>query len=401
MNHLKDHFHISELISKEQFSELSGNEKAILDEWINTSEENKELYLSLKQSNNIQSKFNSYAIHNVDQNWKRFIAKRGAKLFRFNQVFKYAAIFVLLIGVGGYFFVKHQLSKDYSQFKSITQSSSIPIDKGNGYLILSNGEKVILEEDNSKIKYRENSNLVFVNGDTISNVQKARIEKKKIAFNQLLVPYGKSSQIVLIDGTTIWLNAGSKLVYPEEFIGNKREIYLEGEAYFDVAKNPLKPFVVITSGIEVKVLGTSFNVSAYPKDKDISTVLVSGKINLKRQGKLLAKELEMIPNQRVVYEKTSGDYAVDSVNVAYFTSWKEGQLLFESENLSNLLTKLERYYNVQTVLADPDLKDYKITGKLNLKDNITDVCMVISNIIPVEYSIQNEQVIFKFKEDKQ
>ena len=189
--------------------------------------------------------------------------------------------------------------------------------------------------------------------------------------NRIIIPYGKRSDITLADGTHIWLNSGSQLSYPSEFKSDSREVFLSGEAFFDVQSNPDKPFYVVTQNIRIKVLGTRFNVSSYNEDNTTQTVLVEGKV-VAGTNKLFAKTIDLVPGERMIYDKSNENLSKDRVDVRLFASWVSGYLIFENEPITEVYKKLERYYN-QQIAIEGSLEQITFSGKLDLKDNIKDV----------------------------
>lgn len=201
-------------------------------------------------------------------------------------------------------------------------------------------------------------------------------------FNKLVVSYGKRARVTLCDGTKIWANAGTVLLYPTHFEDKKREIYVDGEIYIDVTPNPEKPFIIKTSDMGVKVLGTSFNVSAYREDVEKSVVLVTGKVEVTASN---GESVRILPNDR--FRQSTDKYVVDKVNVEDYVSWKEGRLSFKNTELGGILKQLSRYYNVR---IDYD-KQQQITcsGKLNLDDTIEQILNTITETAPVVISKEN------------
>ena len=297
------------------------------------------------------------------------------------RLMKYAAILLAVFFSGGisYYLIQHS-EKQY-QFE-LAETPTAGGDKAR--IILSDGSEVSLEEQISEISYSKNGQQLIVNNDTIN--QQSGTQNEQI--NKLIIPYGKKSMIILSDGTRVWLNAGSQLVYPTAFINKTRQVMLIGEAYFDVAKNPEKPFIVRASNLYVQVLGTRFDISAYPEDKLIQTVLEEGKVSLKYSGKgILNRDyvVEMVPNQKIELDITTGEAKSEMVDVRKYVSWKEGMLEFEKADLVRALKQVERYYNVKIKLADPMIGLYKISGKLDLKDEPEDVLNVIKLTVPIDW----------------
>ena len=206
--------------------------------------------------------------------------------------------------------------------------------------------------------------------------------------NQLVVPFGKKSKIELADGTRLWLNSGSRAIYPVVFQKGKREIYLEGEGYLEVAHNASSPFYVVTDQMKVRVLGTKFNLSAYKEDASVSVVLVEGSVEASSEsGKLILK-----PNQLLNSQKSTRESTISHANVLQYVSWIDGWMLCDKEKLSSIFTKLSRYYDVKIDISDPRFDKMTLTGKLDLKTKCEDVLKVICSTAPIKYSISEKQI---------
>lgn len=185
----------------------------------------------------------------------------------------------------------------------------------------------------------------------------------------MFVPYGKRTKLVLADSSTVYLNSGSSLVYPDEFDSDKREVYLEGEAYFKVVKDGKSSFCVRTAYKSVEVLGTQFNVLSDQEAELFQTVLVSGKIALDGNNETMILE----PNQCYTYAADNAEEKLESVDVSNYISWIDGRLKFEKEALSNVIRKLEKIYNVKIVLKDKNLDGMLISGRLDLKNPLVSI----------------------------
>jgi transmembrane sensor len=275
---------------------------------------------------------------------------------------KYAVVAILFFSIGALlFYQKNNFNPQFS-----TLETTEPVLENEARLIRPGDEDILLTEKNSQIEYRQDGKVV-INNDVVAATQST--EKGVPEMNQLVIPYGKTSELLLPDGTKVWLNAGSRMVYPEFFVDKTREVFLVGEAYFDVENNEKQPFVVQTTDIRIKVLGTQFNVSAYPSDNVIETVLTEGKITLEQNNsKLFGETTELIPGQLAAFHKTERTTALCSVDPENYTLWKVGLLKFESTDLSRLIKKLERYYNIRFRYDDPFLGMIKISGKLDLTE---------------------------------
>ena len=308
------------------------------------------------------------------------ISDKTIKLNRFRGL-KYAAGIALFLTIGSLIWL------------SVHVKNQFPIETANtlgikGKIILANGSIREFDTEQTTIQQTSSGNLA-INNDT-TEIKSNNTPSERI---QIIIPYGKRSEILLADGTHIWLNSGSQLSYPAEFKTDSREVYLSGEAFFDVKPNPNKPFYVITRDIRIKVLGTSFNVSSYNEDNTTQTVLLKGKVSAGK-NQLFAKTLELIPGERLIYDKNSDNLTKDQVDVKLYASWVSGYLIFDNEPITEVYKKLERYYN-KNILVEAGLDEISFSGKLDLKDKIEDVLENISFASFVNVSESNGSFIIK------
>ncbi|MEZ5104966.1 MAG: DUF4974 domain-containing protein [Draconibacterium sp.] len=206
-----------------------------------------------------------------------------------------------------------------------------------------------------------------------------------IRFVELSAPIGSRTKMELSDGTVVHLNVGSKLIYPMVFTGSTREVTLSGEGYFDVEHNPEKPFIVKTEKLDVKVLGTSFNVSAYPNDDNVETTLVKGKVTLeKRENSGASQSIgSMVPGQHVEYNTKTGAILSVKGNVEQYTGWKEGKLVFKNASVSDVASKLSRMFNVEIEIGD-DIKDYTYSVTF-VDEPLFQILDLMTMATPIEY----------------
>jgi ferric-dicitrate binding protein FerR (iron transport regulator) len=234
-----------------------------------------------------------------------------------------------------------------------------------------------------------------------------------VAYNQIDVPLGARTHLMLSDGTKVWLNAGSKFRYPSDFSGEKREVYLEGEGFFDVTHlmgNQL--FLVKTSNLDVRVYGTQFNVKAYPGENKISTTLVKGSVAIESHNKS-EKPVYLKPNETATYftndnvsytnnntnnkkddNNSQQKIIVESeINSLPVISWKDAKWVIEAEELGGLAVKFERRYNVKIAFAKEELKRYKFSGTLT-DETFEQVLKIVQISAPIIYTIKNNRVTF-------
>jgi len=317
--------------------------------------------------------------------WQQIIEQQNRKN-RF-VYFKYAATFLLLVGIGSLAYLLND-QKRTSSHESIAELSA-----NDAFLILSDGKTVAINSKHSTVQYSPDGSGVLVN-DTAALAQSVSEE----GLNQMIVPYGKRSFIILSEGTKVWLNSGSKLIFPPAFKGKTREVILEGEAFFDVAHNAEKPFYVKADVFRMKVYGTRFNVQAYLQDQDYNVVLVEGKVSINSNYNLQAKEVFLEPNQKASIIKGDPEIEITAVeNTEIYTAWVDGYLTFSNEELQEVLVRVSRFYNAEIEIeSNPNMET--IYGKLDLKDDLERVLDGIAFISKTSYIKQGNKYVFKMNE---
>lgn len=215
-----------------------------------------------------------------------------------------------------------------------------------------------------------------------------------VSYNQLEVPCGQQAKLTLADGTKIWLNSKSKLIYPDHFSSKSREVLLDGEGYFEVTHNAKNPFIVKTSTLNIKVLGTSFNVSSYADDNNVRFTLVKGSISiLNPSDNQEIKKLK--PNEMAVYSKNENLISVREVETDLYSSWRSGQLKFRKLSLEEISKRLGRNYNVTILIKNPDLSNTTFTGSFYNYEPLDQILNVLKTNTSFNYKIQKDTVIIK------
>jgi hypothetical protein len=317
--------------------------------------------------------------------------RRKGKKINITWFVRIAATFLLLI-TGG-IFTLWMMNRDAGTYRFVSDETQI--ESGDARLVLSTGENIRLKNENSKITVEEGKALYIENDSTVTLVKEKNGTAEKAAMNEVIIPFGKKSRILLSDGTKVWLNAGSRFAFPSGFSGKNREVYLEGEAYFEVAKSNGRPFYVNTPELQVKVLGTRFNLSAYASDNRVETILLEGKVSVSANTAfgLINRELILKPYQRASYNKENRGTSVTSEPEAdIYISWTEGWFLFSKENIASVMRKLERYYNIRIVYDQSFGDSELISGKLDLKETLQEVMTVLSDVAPISFRINGNTV---------
>lgn len=208
-------------------------------------------------------------------------------------------------------------------------------------------------------------------------------QNQAIQYAEVEVKYGQTGHLVLFDGTEVWLNSGSKFKYPDRFNKDERSVFIEGEAFFKVTKNKDLPFKVKTGELEVEVLGTEFNVTAYPGESCQSIVLVEGKVKLNSMnGSSLG---ELTPGQRAVMTQGKASIQIQKADPYFYTSWKDGIVVFNDEKLRDIAKKLERWYNVEIKFEQENFKDFKFTGTILRNKPIDQTIAAMEMLAPIRF----------------
>ena len=360
----------------------------------------KKILKKLKQPKNVEIfkayiKINYYSIYIMNQSdtesiikeVKSRIRQEESKITRFHFIkntLKYAAIFCLIFGLGYY---------SNNNYVSNNEVEKI-IPKKNDIVLTStdNGEVVIEKDDNKTDdkKIIPKINLIQKSDQLIYD---NNIDIKELVYHSLKVPYGKRFNIVFSDGSKAYLNSGSFIRYPVKFIEDKkREVFLEGEAFFDVAENKNELFIVNSKGIYVEVYGTKFNVRNYSEDFNSDIVLVEGSVGINNPE---VSELTILkPGFKGSVNKENFRVTTSKVNTKIYTSWIDGEVIFRNETFSQILKKLERLYNVTIINNKNESLDEVFNAAINVEnENIEQVLEYFNKIYNIEYQIFNNKII--------
>ncbi len=282
-----------------------------------------------------------------------------------------------------------RLNRDIDANQQIVEFKDISTPgKPSAILTLSSGEKIQLGESENKIIKEKNSTNINIDSTNSIKYDSKETQTEELVYNTVIVPKSGEYSLVLSDGSKVWLNSETTIKYPVKFIGKTREVFLSGEAYFDVQKDASRPFIVHNKRADVKVLGTSFNVMSYEDEEKAEITLVSGKVEV-----LKGKEAKRImPGEQAKIGNEIEGIKVNKVDTRYYTSWREGVFYFDNANLYDLTRKLSRWYNVEFFFEDNSLKELRFSGAVTKYRSIDYLLDLIEKTNNVDFRIKGDAI---------
>ncbi|UNY99017.1 FecR domain-containing protein [Zhouia spongiae] len=341
------------LIEKFIHDSLTENELKTLKEWLSDEQNLKFLEKEVQLDHLIKSQLLRFNTEDAYTSIKLHInheEKRKNKMKILRVSLKYAAIFagVLVLGYG--IFNRAEVSE---KLVIRDEQVTLKLEDGNTIIINPSNEEQITDQDGNLIASQD--------GETLKYPSKQ--SRKKITYNTLQVPFGKTFTLLLSDQTRVYLNSGSELTYPKEFQSNERKVFLKGEAFFEVTKNKNAPFIVSTANKNITVLGTKFNVSAYEDISESTAVLLEGAIALNDLA-ALHDPILLHPNEMAAWDK-NGNPDIKTVNPYDYMAWMEGKLVFNKKPFEEILARLEKKYNVTIDNRYLELNEQRYQGSFD------------------------------------
>lgn len=317
--------------------------------------------------------------------------KNKIKLYTFAAASVAAAV-VLLFSITHFL---RNVSEQDDMREVVAMMDLLPVEETDDVvLVVSDLKKLQLASD-AQIAYTSEGNVSVNSKEISSSAEKRAVEPNtsQTSYNQLIVPKGKRSQLLLSDGTKVWVNAGTKVVYPRVFADKKREIYVDGEVYLEVTHDADRPFYVNTDGFEVKVLGTSFDVFAYKGQGTSRVVLVDGTVEIKDMQN---RQMRMKPNELVSLQQNSIT-GKTTVHASDYKAWIDGVMVLDGTGLKQLAERLSLLYGTD-IVCDSSLDNEQVYGKLDLRDDLEGIIDYIKSMIPL--SVRKESGVIYLKRDK-
>ena len=387
-------FQLARIIAASLRGKANDEEQRTLREWLSVSTRNKKIYDGFKDGKRLEQKIVESRQINWEKDYQQFITKRQRtrKDRRIKTIIRYAAILTLPLVAAGIFLLQ---KNDRQAIVSI--SEVIKPGEHKAVLITGGGERITLSDSTLSPIQEQNGMIVNVMNNKVFYTlpEDSLCTQESPIFNTLQIPRGGEYFLTLADGTEVWLNAETEIRYPVQFTGNKRVVYLDGEAYFTVAPDKKKPFTVVSTHASVSVLGTQFNFRAYPDEQDVQTTLVSGSVIM--QSEKYKQQIKLVPGEQGVLEKRSANLTKQEVNTYLYTAWKDGRFAFRDARLEDLFNILARWYDLSVFYQSPEAKDIRFTGDLNKTDDFKSILKIIEQNERVTFTVNQRTVFIQAK----
>lgn len=356
-----------------------------LQEWLEESDENLHFYRSLQSGPYQRNAIKEYMKYSSSKAWKQV----SAQIYRHRKkrslrILSYAATIALILGLSGFLLYQYQFSPTHL---SLVQQQRIVPGSSKAQLILGNGQQIELEASGDTLCRKVSGETFFNDGKQLT-YGTASHTHTHTQLHTLKIPRGGEYKVILADGTKVWLNAESELTYPVTFTQDTRKVILSGEAYFEVTKDTARPFYVQTGDMEVKVLGTSFNISAYPESKR-QTTLLEGRVAVT----LHSQHVIIAPGQQVT-ETTKG-LEVREVNVKDYIAWREKRFVYENELLQKVLDDLQRWYDIEIFITSDKIRTLHLTANLPKYEDMAKILEIIEFATCVKFEVKDRAVIVR------
>jgi len=360
-----------ELLEKYKSGKCSPEEKLLLQKWFHHLHENELTELTEADLRAAKKEFrkviaSEISISGKDSLWPRIIS---------------AAAIIIIISVGALFYMDY-LKKSEAKHAVLEAKSDISPGGNIATLTLADGRKISLT-DAKNGQLAEQSGIKIsktADGQLVYNITNAENSSQSLSYNTIETPPGGQYQVILPDGSKVWLNSASSLRYPVRFTGNERKVEISGEAYFEVAHNSKMPFRVINSSQIVEVLGTHFNIMAYPDESSTNTTLLEGSVRIIKEN----KSKIISPGQQTRVK--NGDIDVASVDVTQVTAWKEGYFMFKNEDIQSIMRQISRWYNLE-VKYQGDIPEKVFGGKISRTRNVSEVLEILESTGSIHFKI--------------
>ena len=383
-------YKISRLIAKKLMGVILPEDEEKLNAWLEEDVRNKDLYRRSLEVENFSTR-NMYAKRlDVEHTWdalKEQLAgqRKRRSLFSAWQI-GVAASVILLVGIGLYWGFNKK-----PKVKQVEVAAHVEMGGAKAILVTSRGDEIVLQDSSVQLITLGGGMVAKNDGVQVSYKENEGAGKEDVLeYNTIRVPRGGEYKLFLSDNTEVFLNSDSEIRFPVKFGKGKRDVFLRGEAFFVVTKDASRPFVVNANDkMSVEVLGTQFNLQAYPDDAFVETTLNEGAVRVfnGKQG------VRLRPDEQAVYDE--GKFTVRKVDASSYSAWKEGRFMLLNHSLENIMTRLARWYNIDIFWENPEVKEYHFSGELARYEDFTEILRMLELATRVHFEVKDRTVFVR------
>ena len=390
---IQQDFYIATLIAGYLSGQLTPEEKARLEAWRKESAEHEALFQKLLSKERLARYKEEKSQVDTERGWQEVQRKVRRKRMRYLvvKVFARVAMFALPLLVG-YLLYQHGENTGKNHVVQMTDAEAISPGEAKALLTLDDGKVIKLSPRGVDTLKQQDGAYIALDSATLNYragcASLHRSGRPQPVYHRIDIPHGGEYKLVLADGTSVHLNAMSSLRYPVPFAADCREVELEGEGYFEVAKNGV-PFVVKTRGMRVEVLGTTFTLSAYPDDDAYQATLVNGSVKVVADN---GESLLLKPSQQVTLDANNGEMEVRTVDTSFYTSWIQGKINFKDQRLEDIMETLSRWYDMEVSYASQDIRDLRFGCSLDRHESIEPLLQLLEKTEKVSVKVNGKYI---------
>lgn len=387
MEYPKD-YKISRLIAKKMTGVLQPEEEKKLEAWLKEDARNEDLYQHILDGKNLPDREAFAKRLNVEHSWENLKGQLIGKVKRRSLLpwqIAVAASAILLVGIGLYWKVREK-----PKMQNVETIARVETGSSRAVLVTSRGDEIVLQDSTVQLIALGGGMIAKNDGRRVSYEEADTMEKEDVLeYNTIRVPRGGEYKLFLSDNTEVFLNSDSEIRFPVKFGKGKRDIFLCGEAFFIVSKDTSRPFVVNANNkMSVEVLGTQFNLQAYPDDGFVETTLNEGSVRVYNKE----QSVKLRPDEQAVYNNSDGKFTTQKVDASKYSAWKDGRLVLRNNTLENIMTRLGRWYNIDVFWVNPEVKEYHFSGELARYKDFSEVLSMLELATRVHFEVKDKTV---------
>ncbi len=383
-----------ELFKRALSGDLSDKENFVFKTWLESDPANKVYFTRAKKYFDNRAQDNEADGRNETalawQHFRKYVRERKVKKVYYGLTT--AAVLAILVST--MFLLINKFRDNQNDSMQISQSEIIPPGSSSAILTIDNTRSFFLEKGDTIISFDQNDTKVDVKSGILDYTNDSK-QFGKIVKNRLEIPHGGEYKVRLPDGSVLFINSESVVEYSIPFERNKREIYVSGEIFIEVAKDSSRPFIVTTDDYNVQVLGTAFNISSYADDDRVVTTLISGSVEITGIEEHSLSRFILEPDQQLVFTRFNSTPTIEEVDASNVIAWTQGFFVFEDETLESIFRKLERWYEFDTFFFSEEAASELFTGKLPRFDNLQEILEIVNRVSNSKIELNGKTVVIE------